>query len=278
MTDFYVRPLGGSYGTEDGTSYENAANGFTDVPWPSIQPGDTLYVAGTHNQKLNTQSGDGLPGLPITIRGDFAGDPGEINGQNNLDFCIFHNVRDWYVYRDLILRNTGPDLPGTNFDIKASLNLELFNLTVTGSVWDGLKISNASDILLRDSTFDNNTRRGATISGVSGPCNNIRFQNLTGSVNGRRSFTLSGANDSRNVTNSGFHGCVSTNNGAGFQLGDNSDCYVINCDSSNETLQTNPEGPANGWNVEVTNALNLKAIGNNLVGSSNSEIRLKSAR
>jgi len=45
---WYVRPLGTNYGAEDGTSYATAWEGFAAIQWASIEPGDTLYVAGTH--------------------------------------------------------------------------------------------------------------------------------------------------------------------------------------------------------------------------------------
>ena len=31
FSTWYVRPSGGSYGTEDGTSYDNAWDGFTNI-------------------------------------------------------------------------------------------------------------------------------------------------------------------------------------------------------------------------------------------------------
>ena len=49
-TNYYVRPDGGSYGNEDGSDWNNAFDGFSDVVWGSsagqVGAGDTLYVAG----------------------------------------------------------------------------------------------------------------------------------------------------------------------------------------------------------------------------------------
>ena len=37
---WYVRPSGGTYGNEDGTSYDNAWDGFTNIDWTAtgVQP------------------------------------------------------------------------------------------------------------------------------------------------------------------------------------------------------------------------------------------------
>jgi len=49
-SDWFVRPTGGSYGSEDGTSYENAWNGLLSVVWGEggVEAGDTLYVCDKH--------------------------------------------------------------------------------------------------------------------------------------------------------------------------------------------------------------------------------------
>lgn len=69
---YYVRPAGGTYGAEDGSSWANAFDGFSDVAWGGganqVGAGDTLYVgAGTYTQKL-TPGASGTAGNPITIR------------------------------------------------------------------------------------------------------------------------------------------------------------------------------------------------------------------
>lgn len=91
---WYVRPLGGNYGTEDGTSYENAWVGIPDwygkgIKWGSggITAGDTLYVCGTHSEYLMVKASGSL-GKEIIIRGDCPGDPGILDGKN-------HTVPSW---------------------------------------------------------------------------------------------------------------------------------------------------------------------------------------
>ena len=78
--DWYVRPSGGIYGNEDGSSYANAWDGLSSVVWGTggVDTGDNLYVCGLH---LRTRTGGSAwqvfspqisetPGARITIRGD----------------------------------------------------------------------------------------------------------------------------------------------------------------------------------------------------------------
>jgi len=99
---FYVRPAGGSYGSEDGLSYDNAWDGLTNVQWANpkesgkVGPGDTLYICGIHlatwtSSGLIATKGDitpvsGTSGHLITIRGDYPGDPGVFWGGYNEEF------------------------------------------------------------------------------------------------------------------------------------------------------------------------------------------------
>lgn len=84
--NWYVRPSGGSYGTEDGTSYANAWDGFSNIVWASILPGDTLWVAGSHDEKL-VVAASGLVTKYIYIKSVVA-DPYTITGALTRDFCI----------------------------------------------------------------------------------------------------------------------------------------------------------------------------------------------
>jgi len=98
-SDWFVRPAGGSYGTEDGTSYENAWDGLLNVVWGpgGVDAGDTLYLCGAHINTYNsgelgadyyfTPGATGTEADPITIKG-YPGDPAiiwnaYIDGRNN---------------------------------------------------------------------------------------------------------------------------------------------------------------------------------------------------
>ena len=91
-TDWYVRPAGGTYGDENGTSYDNAWDGLMSVDWGEggVTAGDTLYVCGLHIwEEVPSPSAlsywtIGASGTDentrITIRGDHPDDQGIIWG------------------------------------------------------------------------------------------------------------------------------------------------------------------------------------------------------
>ncbi len=86
-SDWFVRPAGGDYGSEDGSSYQDAWDGLKNVVWGAggVDAGDTLYVCGRHLFQENpAHSADrnwiiNANGITI-IRGDYPGDPGIIWG------------------------------------------------------------------------------------------------------------------------------------------------------------------------------------------------------
>ncbi len=86
---WYVRPSGGTYGTGNGTAYADAWNGFGNIIWGTngVAAGDTLYICGTHDESLLIGAA-GLNGSPITIRGDYTGDPGIIDRSVNIKGTI----------------------------------------------------------------------------------------------------------------------------------------------------------------------------------------------
>lgn len=88
--NLYVRPNGGAYGAEDGSSWTNAFDGFSDVSWGSgtgsVGAGDTLYVgAGTYTQEL-TIPDDGSSGSPIIIRAAQETHTGTVNFNAGISF------------------------------------------------------------------------------------------------------------------------------------------------------------------------------------------------
>ncbi len=106
---WYVRPAftGQTYGTEDGTSYENAWNGLEILNGKfqdgTIGPTDEIYICGRHvfhdtlpynliaiQGKIGIKSGqDSLHHL--VIRGDYPGDSGIIWGHSRMDYEDWNN-------------------------------------------------------------------------------------------------------------------------------------------------------------------------------------------
>lgn len=73
--EIWVRPLGGSYGLEDGTSYANAFDGFDNINQTILGPDATINIRGTHKETfIPTRSN-------LYLYGDIDGDdPGIFDG------------------------------------------------------------------------------------------------------------------------------------------------------------------------------------------------------
>jgi len=87
-TDYYVRPDGGSYGSEDGSDWSNAFDGFSDVVWGSsagqVGAGDTLYVAGgNYTSSINPAASGTSDSVRIVIRRATVAEHGTGTGWNS---------------------------------------------------------------------------------------------------------------------------------------------------------------------------------------------------
>lgn len=95
MAIWYVRPNSSHGGTNAGTSYANAFQGWAALTAAvaSISAGDTIYVCGSHVVNgANMQSVKaGTAGNPITYRGDYAGDPGVVSQLSAHCFVVAHD-------------------------------------------------------------------------------------------------------------------------------------------------------------------------------------------
>lgn len=95
--DWFVRAAGGAYGTEDGTSFENAFDGDVDVDWLQIHMGHRLFVCDTLNEQLTVDTGR------VTIDGGFPDHPCTINGGDARTNCILVNGISYVTIRNFIL-------------------------------------------------------------------------------------------------------------------------------------------------------------------------------
>ena len=104
--NWYVRPSGGSYGLANGTSYDNAWNGFASIVWGTggVTAGDTLWLDGsaTYSERLNIAT-SGTSGNPITIDGGYGGGKAIINKIG--DYCIVGNDRNYLTIKNIEARN-----------------------------------------------------------------------------------------------------------------------------------------------------------------------------
>ena len=121
-TDWYVRPAGGNYGPENGTSYQNAWEGLKSVVWGQngVKPGDTLWVCGLHiytmsdpyhnfadQADVNPVSGTG-EAARVIIRGDYPGDAGIVWGSYKPTYYTWQNEGD-NTYSIILIGNHPTD-------------------------------------------------------------------------------------------------------------------------------------------------------------------------
>lgn len=137
-SDWYVRPLGGVYGEENGTSYENAFNGFTDIVWGDggVTAGDTLWVCGTHANQLSVGASGSAVAGNIVIDFGYTLDPGIIDGVSA--YAVIKLIDRSYV---------------------TVQNGRVLNYTPSSGMAAGLYVSRTSDsaignILIQDMAFD----------------------------------------------------------------------------------------------------------------------------
>lgn len=123
LTKSRPTPVGGTYGLQDGTSYENAWNGIREIVWGAngVCAGDTLYICGQHIYTINSNNYVAYQGVeyisecgfsdsyPIIIRMDYHGDPGSIWGYT------FDNLVTWSW--------SGPDANGVYSTISDNIPL-----------------------------------------------------------------------------------------------------------------------------------------------------------
>lgn len=106
MADWYVRPDASHGGTNSGTSYVNAWQGWSAISWGSLVAGDTLYVCGSHllTVAIAVGSHGGSSSGRVVIRGDYAPDPGSMT-VTAAGGVFLSNTRAWTEIRSLTITN-----------------------------------------------------------------------------------------------------------------------------------------------------------------------------
>ena len=167
-TDYYVRPASGEYSAEDGSDYENAYDGFTDIVWADVDSGNgKLFVCGTFYEELSIPSNTaGESGTPIHIisctiaNGASADDPGIINGGGTLPMAIY--VGDTETSESYI---TIEGLEILNNSYSATYSAAVFSYKTSGG--------SVSNFTLKDTTI------AAPYRGIyMRICNNCLFDNV----------------------------------------------------------------------------------------------------
>ncbi len=262
-TVWYARPQAprGTYGREDGSSYENAFNGLSimnqdpefgapGIVWGAkgVEAGDTLYICGP--QALNLPDGNYWPyygfipittngfseEYPVTIRSDHAEHPGIIWGfKRRLDESDVWIGPDengvYHIARDL----GGPPAQ----DIEKGLDGVVYLDEMTSSTWTGHPGAYYRDTMAKI-TYLKTTDGGDPTGRIYSPsygyrfalphCRDIRFKNCT-----FKGFsliiddnTITNVPHSSNIT---FDGCILRYSADTFipLYSGNDDWKIINC-------------------------------------------------
>jgi hypothetical protein len=86
---YFVRPAGAADSGGNGASFTNAWPGVGAIRWRSIKPGDTVFICGTHREKLDVIA-SGEAGAPIVISGACPQAGGVLSGRKNAENALPH--------------------------------------------------------------------------------------------------------------------------------------------------------------------------------------------
>lgn len=193
---WYVSPSGGSYADENGTSYANAWDGFSNIVWgkTGVVAGDTLYVCGTHTTEYLTigTSGNATSGY-ITIRGDYSGDAGIIDP----------NKVALYPWDYGLI-----EMPGKDY-------IHIISMTVRNGTKHGIRGSGCDYIIIEDCTVEFTDYGGINFArfGGTGGGSNITIDGCT----------VNHSNDAGHT--SSYHECITLSNVDTFEI---KNCTVYN--------------------------------------------------
>ena len=169
---WYVRPSTGTYGTSDGTSYNNAFDGFADITWANINAGDLLLCYGYFSNEVLTIGSSGSIGNPIKIKGINC----TINGAATQLSCIDINNYDYITLENfyltnattngLICKGTATNIIGINIISEFSGNQAFQHLNTAQAVYyncqgnknidDGMSLHDATNVICYNSSFYGN--------------------------------------------------------------------------------------------------------------------------
>ena len=133
---YYVRPISGEYGAEDGSSYAAAFDGFADA-WATIGNGpNTLFICGTHTEQLTpdasgTDDDNRLQIVSCTIA----------NGSSNDDAGIIDSVTVGGVGQGVIYLSGQDYITVDGITIQNSVGVNSTGIVINGSNYVTIKNS-----------------------------------------------------------------------------------------------------------------------------------------
>ena len=148
-------------GSNNGTSWANAWQGFSSINWSDVSPGDTVYISGGSGSKTYTEGlnvgRSGSSGAPVVItRGRDAGHDGEviIDGRGEVNYLVLINGLQHVTVSGMTLKNTTISNAGRNVYITRSDNIivEDFNMSIQGRA--GVFVQESNNSIIRNNKMD----------------------------------------------------------------------------------------------------------------------------
>jgi hypothetical protein len=166
---FYVRPDASHGGTNAGTSYANAWQGWASITWggAGVAAGDTLYVLFDHPRTENVDIGNhgSTAGNPCIIRGDYPGAPGSFTftGAYFVNFFRSHTT----LLNLTINGGTSNCVYGSGTLAGLSFIGNTFNAAAKSALSFGAGNGTSyTDIIITGCTFTGDCRDGGTATGA----------------------------------------------------------------------------------------------------------------
>ena len=228
---FFVRPSGSTYGIGDGSSYDNAWAGDTDIEWAEIPSGGKLYIAGTWVEALNVVNSN------VTIE-SYSDDPCTIDCNDSINSGIV---------------------------ITDKTNVTLIGLTVIDAVVSGIHWENSIG------TATNCTTTGSGNQGVQhiGTCQ-VTYNNLTSSdniddgisVHDSGIIVVNGGTFSGNAENINIIATahVTINDSPTFAGTSTYDLYVTNATTDDSAVITMNGGTVRNINADIGGRIVLNGV------------------
>jgi len=170
---WFVRPLGGSYGTEDGTSYANAFDGFIDIEWSSIGAKDLLLVYGNHTEALDIQADNFYIKFNINSYIDATGIDEGLTIANRTGVMIerakvinatVSNIEISGTSSDIIVSNVTCTGSGNqNFQMLDNSSATFYNIVGNNAIDDGFSMHDNTTATIHGGTFTGNDLGMGTI-------------------------------------------------------------------------------------------------------------------
>lgn len=177
---WYVQPATGEYGSEDGTSPTNAYDGFADINWAEIQPGDVLYCIGYFNNEVLTVGASGTVLNPIVIKGIGCTINGAASQLSCLDITNYDNIRIENMHlvnpteNGMICQGSAQNIVGINIISESSGNQAYQHLNTAQAVYyycqgnksvdDGLSLHNSCTVTAYNCSYNGNAQGVNSVS------------------------------------------------------------------------------------------------------------------